>query len=94
MRKRTSLQTDETVFAAVEKIVQQALADGGNPAEIRCSLAAAALRIGLDLAPSSGNAFGVRMGPVGDGTELRAAIRRCHSDPEFRALFVAHCRLQ
>jgi hypothetical protein len=50
MPTRTSLPTDETVFAAVEQLAQQALAHGCNPAVLSCALTALAVRIGLDLA--------------------------------------------
>lgn len=138
MRNRISLPTDEAVFTTVEQFVQQALAGGCNPAELSCALNALAVRIGFDLAVSSGNSLGVRMRVGSDAvaessarqtsqhadldtglcckrksdrahrsnsivadrqrsrdiSELGAAFRRCHSDSEFRARFIANCRSQ
>jgi len=51
---------------AVRRFTEQALADGCNPAELSCALTAAAVRIGLDLAPSAGIAFAVVMRAVSD----------------------------
>jgi hypothetical protein len=143
MAERTFLPTDETVFAAVEQFVRQVLADGYNSAEFGCALAALAVRIGLDLAPSAlvmravsgavaesgasqtsqdadldtvamscGSAmqFKRKSGRDGrsnnvaaerqrssvsrDASALQVAFRRCHSDSEFRARFLANCRNQ
>jgi hypothetical protein len=78
MPKRTSHPTDETVFAAVEQFAQQALADGCNPAELCCTLSALAVRIGLDLDPSTGIAFAVVMSAVSDAAAERGASQTSH----------------
>lgn len=61
MTKNTSLPTDDTLFAAVDHLAKQALADGRNPAELSCALTTVAVRIGLDLAPSASIALAVVM---------------------------------
>src|SRR6516162_6052138 len=101
MKLGTSLPTNETVFADVEQFVQQALAGGCNPAELSCALTALAVQIGLHLAPSAGRAVSSaaaagrqRSSATRDVSALQAAFRRCHSDPEFRAVFIANCRNQ
>jgi hypothetical protein len=44
----TSPPMDEAVFAAVQHFVQQALADGCNPVDLSCALAALTLGIALE----------------------------------------------
>jgi hypothetical protein len=130
MPTRTSLPTDETVFAAVEQFVQQALADGCNPAVLSCALTVLTVRIGLlvtavnaassecgasqtsqdaDLDPVTKSCGGAmrfkrksdhdrraaerqRSSASRDVSALQSVFRRCHSDSEFRARFIANCR--
>jgi hypothetical protein len=66
MTKKNSFTAEDSLAAAVREFAQQALADGCNPAELSCALTAAAVRIGLDLAPSAGIAFAVVMRAVSD----------------------------
>jgi hypothetical protein len=81
MTKKTSLTVDDALVATVHQFTQQALADGCNPAELSCVLTAAAVRIGLDLAPSAGIAFAVVMRAVSDAAaEWASSQNSKHAD--------------
>jgi hypothetical protein len=56
-------QTDDltTPLDVVEALVEQALADDMNPAQLSYALIAVATRMGLDLAPDAGQALALVM---------------------------------
>ena len=57
----THTNTQTTPLNAVEAWVEQALANGVDPAQLSYALAAVATRVGLDLAPEAGEALALVM---------------------------------
>jgi hypothetical protein len=85
MTKKTSFESDDALFTAVHQFTQQALADRCNPAELSCALTAAAVRIGLDLAPNAGVAFAVVMRAASDAAAEWASSQNS-ADPELESV--------
>jgi hypothetical protein len=87
MSKRTLLQTDDALLAAVDQFAREALADGCNPAELSCALTAVAVRIGLDLAPNAGVAFAVVMRAASDAA-AQWSSSQTSQDPDLNSLTI------